>query len=79
MKSKYDYVFLKENTGYGIKRYFNYTLTPKLVKSAGRKRKLSPEEESEVRKMHFESGFTISELVSIFGISKSTVCRIFTR
>ena len=75
----YHYEFVKENSGYGNKRYLQYLLTPAVHHSCGRKRKLSPEEESEVRSMHFETGFTISELVSIFGVSKSTICRTFSR
>ena len=75
----YHYEFVKESGNYGSKVYFQYILTPVIQHNCGRKRKLSPEEEEEVRNMHFESGFTISELVSIFGVSKSTICRTFSR
>ena len=75
----YHYEFVKESSSYGNKVYFQYLLSPVIHHNIGRKRKLSPEEESEVRSMHFETGFTISELVSIFGVSKSTICRTFSR
>ena len=76
---KYDYVFLKENAGYGNRKYLQYALTPAEINSRGRKRKLSSEEESEIRRLHSECGFTISELVSLSGLSKATICRIFKR
>ena len=75
----YDYEFVKENSGYGNKRYLQYLLTPAVHHNCGRKRKLSPEEEEEVRKDHFDLGLTISELVSFYGVSKATVCRILKR
>ena len=75
----YHYEFVKENSGYGNKRYLQYLLTPAVHHSCGRKRKLSPEEEEEVRKDHFDLGMTIAELVSFYGVSKATVCRILKR
>ena len=44
----YHYEFVKENSGYGNKRYLQYLLTPAVHNNCGRKRKLSPEEEEEV-------------------------------
>lgn len=75
----YHYEFVKENSGYGSKRYLQYMLTPAVHHNCGRKRKLSPEEEEEVRKDHFDLGLTIAELVSFYGVSKATVCRILKR
>ena len=75
----YHYEFVKENSGYGNKRYLQYLLTPAVNHNCGRKRKLSPEEEEEVRIKHFDEGWTISELVSLFGVSKATITRIFKR
>ena len=75
----YHYEFVKENSGYGNKRYLQYLLTPAVHNNCGRKRKLSPEEEEEVRKDHFDLGLTIAELVSFYGVSKATVCRILKR
>ena len=75
----YHYEFVKENSGYGNKRYLQYLLTPAVHHSCGRKRKLSPEEEGEVRREHYELGWTIAELDSLYGVSKATICRILKR
>ena len=58
----YHYEFVKENSGYGNKRYLQYLLTPAVHHSCGRKRKLSPEEEEEVRKDHFDHARCSSQL-----------------
>ena len=38
----YHYEFVKENSGYGNKRYLQYLLTPAVHHSCGRKRKQNP-------------------------------------
>ena len=78
LNSKYKCEFINENTGYGKNTYLRYSLIPK-ENSCGRKRKLSPTEEAEVKLRHYDNQWTLDELADIYDVSKSTICRILKR
>lgn len=56
-----------------------YQYYPKDDNQFGRKRKLSPQTEAEIKAKHFENGYTIMDLARLFDVSRSTVIRVLKR
>ena len=79
LKRNYEIRFIKENSSYANKKYLQYELTSKDKSNLGRKRILSPEDESEIKLKHYDEGYTLDDLSSLFCVSKATICRTLKR
>ena len=69
----------EDYSSYANKKYLQYELTPKDKSKLGRKRILSLEDESEIKLKHYDEGYTLDELSSLFCVSKATICRTLKR
>ena len=79
LRRNYEIRFIKENSSYANKKYLQYELTPKDKSNLGRKRILSPEDESEIKLKHYDEGYTLDDLSCLFCVSKATICRTLKR